>query len=50
MAGSLGKVAELEPGQDGSLTLTLTPGTYAVYCNVPRHCNAGMWTILTLFE
>ena len=50
MAGSLGEVAELEPGQDGSLTLTLEPGTYVVYCNVPRHYNAGMWTILTVVE
>ena len=45
-AGSLGEVAELEPGQSGALTLTLKPGTYVVYCNIPGHYAAGMWQIV----
>ena len=47
-AGSLGEVAELPPGQSGSLSLTLDPGTYALYCNIPGHYAAGMWTIITV--
>ncbi len=47
-AGSLGEVAELAPGARGVLTLTLDPGTYALYCNVEGHYAAGMWTLLTV--
>lgn len=47
-AGSLGEVEELEPGESGSLSLTLTPGTYILYCNIASHYQAGMWTILTV--
>ncbi len=41
----LGEVAELEPGASGSLSLTLKPGTYILYCNIPGHYMAGMWTL-----
>lgn len=41
----LGEVAELEPGAAGKLTLTLKPGTYILYCNIPGHYMAGMWTL-----
>jgi uncharacterized cupredoxin-like copper-binding protein len=47
-AGHLGEVAELEPGQSGALTLTLKPGTYILYCNIPGHYVAGMWTLFTV--
>lgn len=47
-AGHLGEVAELEPGQSGGLTLTLKPGTYILYCNIPGHYAAGMWTVFTV--
>ena len=47
-AGHLGEVAELEPGQSGGLTLTLKPGTYILYCNIPGHYVAGMWTLFTV--
>lgn len=44
----LGEVSELEPGQSGSLTITLKPGLYALYCNIPNHYMGGMWTLLTV--
>ncbi len=47
-AGSKGEVAELPTGEHGSLTVTLDPGTYALYCNIDGHYAAGMWTILTV--
>jgi uncharacterized cupredoxin-like copper-binding protein len=47
-AGHLGEVAELEPGQNGALTLTLKPGRYILYCNIPGHYALGMWTLLTV--
>jgi len=46
-AGDLGEVSELEPGKSGTLTVTLKPGTYLLYCNVPGHYLAGMWTTIT---
>ena len=47
-SGDLGEVSELDPGKSGSLTLELKPGLYVLYCNVPGHYGAGMWTILTV--
>jgi uncharacterized cupredoxin-like copper-binding protein len=47
-AGDLGKVSELDPGKSGSLTLDLKPGVYALFCNIPGHFMAGMWTTLTV--
>jgi uncharacterized cupredoxin-like copper-binding protein len=43
-AGDLGEVSELDPGTSGKLTVTLKPGNYLLYCNVPGHYMAGMWT------
>jgi uncharacterized cupredoxin-like copper-binding protein len=45
-AGDLGEVSELDPGKQGSLTVTLKPGTYLLYCNIPGHYMAGMWTTI----
>ena len=45
-SGDLGEVSELEPGKSGSLTLDLKPGLYVLFCNVPGHFMAGMWTTL----
>ena len=45
-AGHLAEVAELEPGQTGALTLALGPGQYILYCNLPGHYAAGMWTLV----
>ncbi len=47
-AGHLGEVSELAPGKKGALKLTLKPGTYILYCNVPGHYALGMWTLLTV--
>jgi uncharacterized cupredoxin-like copper-binding protein len=47
-SGDLGEVSELDPGKSGSLTLDLKPGLYVLYCNVPGHYSAGMWTTITV--
>ena len=47
-AKDLGEVSELDPGKSGALTLELKPGTYVLYCNIPGHFMAGMWTVLTV--
>ena len=47
-AGHLGEVSELDPGKTGSLTLKLEPGTYMLFCNIPGHYMAGMWTTVTV--
>jgi uncharacterized cupredoxin-like copper-binding protein len=47
-SGDLGEVSELDPGKSGSLTLDLKPGIYVLFCNVPGHYSAGMWTTLTV--
>jgi uncharacterized cupredoxin-like copper-binding protein len=47
-AGHLGEVADLEAGKKGSITITMKPGTYLLYCNIPGHYVLGMWTLLTV--
>jgi len=47
-AGHLGEVSELDPGKSGSLSMKLDPGTYMLFCNVPGHYMAGMWTTVTV--
>ena len=42
----LGEVSELEGGKSGTLTVDLKPGFYVLYCNIPGHYMAGMWTML----
>ena len=49
-AGHLGEVAELDPGDAGALTVTLEPGTYILYCNIPAHYAMGMWTTFTVTQ
>ena len=44
----LGEVSELNGGASGALTITLKPGMYALFCNIPNHYMDGMWTLLTL--
>jgi uncharacterized cupredoxin-like copper-binding protein len=46
-AKDLGEVSELDPGKSGSLTITLKPGTYILFCNVAGHYMSGMWTLIT---
>ncbi len=45
-SGYLGEVSELDPGKGGALTLDLKPGLYLLFCNIPGHFAAGMWTTL----
>lgn len=40
--------ALVSPGGTGSLTVTLQPGTYELYCNVPGHKDKGMDTTITV--
>lgn len=47
-AGTLGEVAELEPGKSGDASFNLKPGLYGLICNVPGHYAAGMWTVLAV--
>ena len=47
-AHDLGEVSELDPAKSGALTLDLKPGNYILYCNVPGHFMAGMWTVLNV--
>lgn len=47
-AGHLGEVSELDPHGAGELGITLKPGTYIVYCNIPGHFVAGMWALLNV--
>lgn len=47
-AGHVGEVAELDPGKSRSVTLDLSPGAYILYCDIPGHYMAGMWTILNV--
>jgi uncharacterized cupredoxin-like copper-binding protein len=47
-AGHLGEVSELDPGKKGALRLTLAPGKYVLFCNIPGHFANGMWTEVTV--
>lgn len=47
-AKDLGEVSELEPQTSGSLTVTMKPGEYILYCNVAGHYVLGMWTLITV--
>ena len=39
---SVGEIANLMPGGAGNLTLTLQPGAYILFCNLPGHYLDGM--------
>jgi len=38
----LGKIANIAPGKSGKLALTLEPGAYVLFCNLPGHYLDGM--------
>ena len=42
--GSLGEISGIKPGKSGKLTLTLKPGKYVLFCNLPGHYKAGQFT------
>ncbi len=44
----IGEIADVEPGETKSETFKLTPGKYAMICNVPGHYQAGMWGSITV--
>ncbi len=46
--GSLGETGDMEAGTTRDVTLTLTPGTYALICNVPGHYVGGMLANFTV--
>jgi uncharacterized cupredoxin-like copper-binding protein len=46
--GKVGEVADLPPGASKPLKLRLTPGHYALLCNLPGHYVAGQHTDLTV--
>lgn len=43
-----GDTIALPPSGSGTLTVTLAPGTYTLYCSLPEHEDNGMWTTLTV--
>lgn len=47
---SFGSVNEIDPSKSASLTLELKPGKYILYCNLPGHYMAGMWTLIDVTE
>ena len=47
-AGVIARGKELRPHASGSVTATLQPGTYILFCNVGGHYVMGMWTLMTV--
>jgi uncharacterized cupredoxin-like copper-binding protein len=43
-----GMIEDMDPGRAGKMTLTLKPGKYMLFCNVPGHYAAGQHTVLTV--
>jgi uncharacterized cupredoxin-like copper-binding protein len=46
--GNVGEIGGIAPGQTKTLALTLTPGHYALICNLPGHYAAGQHADLTV--
>jgi uncharacterized cupredoxin-like copper-binding protein len=42
-----GEIADVPPGKSKSMTVDLTPGKYAMICNVSGHYQRGMYGSLT---
>lgn len=43
-----GMIEDMAPGQTGHMTLTLKPGRYMLFCNLPGHYAAGQHTMFTV--
>ncbi|MFO1055596.1 MAG: plastocyanin/azurin family copper-binding protein [Dongiaceae bacterium] len=41
---------DLKPGQSASLTMTVKPGHYVLFCNQTGHFQAGMHSVLTVVK
>ncbi len=39
---NVGETGDLDPGATGTLTVSLTPGHYVFFCNLPKHYGLGM--------
>ncbi len=39
---NVGETGDLNPGATGTLTVSLTPGHYVFFCNLPKHYGLGM--------
>lgn len=44
----IGGITTLDPGASQDLTITLKPGNYVAFCDVPGHYQAGMFTGFTV--
>ncbi len=44
----LQELGDLEPGENGTLTVDLMPGKYLLFCNEEGHFAAGMYAYLTV--
>jgi uncharacterized cupredoxin-like copper-binding protein len=44
----IGGIDSLAPGASQDLTVTLQPGSYVAYCDLPGHYQAGMFTGFTV--
>jgi uncharacterized cupredoxin-like copper-binding protein len=49
-SAALGMIDDMDPGKSGQMTVTLKPGQYMLFCNVPGHYAAGQHTILTVTQ
>ena len=47
-AEETGEIPDVKPGKTGSGTFDLTPGKYAMFCNLPGHYAQGMYGSLTV--
>lgn len=48
MLPGIEELGDLEPGDSGTLTVDLVPGTYLLFCNEEGHFGAGMFAYLTV--
>ena len=46
--GSVGETGDVKAGASKTVTLSLTPGHYALICNIPGHYRSGMHTDFTV--
>ena len=44
------EIEDIEPGKSGTLTVTLEPGSYVLFCNKAGHFKAGMVNQLTVIK